>query len=62
MVLVRKGEISVRREDGQTIAVRAGEMSFVEAGVNFEVRNESDAEASFDLVYAKKVEPPPHSH
>ena len=62
MVLVRKGEISVRREDGRTIAVRAGEMSFVEAGVSFEVRNESDAEASFDLVYSRKIEPEAHAH
>jgi quercetin dioxygenase-like cupin family protein len=62
MILCRKGEISVRRKDGQTIAVRAGEMSFVEAGVNFEVRNESDAEASFDLVYSRKIEPEAHAH
>ena len=63
MILCRQGEILVDREDGRTVAVHSGEMSFVEAGVNFEVRNESDTEASFDLVYARKVEPQkPHSH
>jgi mannose-6-phosphate isomerase-like protein (cupin superfamily) len=62
MVLCRDGDIVVHRADAEPVSLRAGQMSFVPAGVVFDVRNTSDAEASFDLVYAKKVEPPPHSH
>jgi mannose-6-phosphate isomerase-like protein (cupin superfamily) len=62
MVLCRKGEVVVHRAATQAVPLRAGEMSFIPAGVVFEVRNSSHREASFDLVYAKKVEPPSHSH
>ena len=62
MVLCRDGDIVVHRADVEPVSLRAGQMSFVPAGVVFDVRNTSDAEASFDLVYAKKVEPPSHSH
>jgi mannose-6-phosphate isomerase-like protein (cupin superfamily) len=62
MVLCRDGNVEVHRADAEPVSLRAGQMSFVPAGVVFDVRNTSDAVASFDLVYAKSVEPPSHSH
>lgn len=62
MVLCREGEVVVHRGAAKVVPLRAGEMSFIPAGEVFKVRNSSDHEASFDLVYTKKVEPPSHSH
>ncbi|MCG6949225.1 MAG: DUF4920 domain-containing protein [Acidobacteria bacterium] len=57
MVLCHKGKVAVNRADGWNIPLHAGEMSFVPAGVLFEVRNTGVVDASIDLIYAKKIEP-----
>ena len=40
-------------------------MTYIPAGVVYDIRNESDRDASFLLVYAQKIEkeePEPHEH
>lgn len=66
LVLCRDGTLSVHREDRDApVVLEAGDMSFVPAGVIFEVRNASDHNASLELVYSRRIEssrPAPHRH
>jgi mannose-6-phosphate isomerase-like protein (cupin superfamily) len=66
LVVCRDGTLSVHREDRDPpVVLAAGEVSFLPAGVMFEVRNESGRDASLDLIYSRRIEPPPpapHRH
>jgi len=57
LVLCRAGEVVIARHGGTNVAIRAGEMSFLPAGVDFEVRNESSGDAVVELLYSKVVTP-----
>ncbi len=57
MVIGRTGRVVVRARDREPVIVRAGEMSFLPAGVVFEIHNPADSEASFDLIYSQKIAP-----
>jgi mannose-6-phosphate isomerase-like protein (cupin superfamily) len=61
LVLCREGEVVVARADNREIALVPGELSFVPAGVDFDVRNQSDARAVVELVYSRAVTPA-HGH
>lgn len=56
MVIVRVGEIELRRADGRSVSLVKGQLSFLSAGVDFEIHNPGRSSASFDLVYSKKIE------
>jgi len=61
LVLCREGTVVIGREDGANVPIGAGEMSFLPAGVDFDVRNETAGDAVVELLYAKAV-PPAHPH
>lgn len=56
MVVCLVGNLVVHRQDGKPVPLSTGEMSYVSAGVMFEVRNESTADADFILVYTREIE------
>ena len=56
MIVCLVGDLVVHRKDRQPVPLSTGERSFVPAGVVFEVRNESTADADFILVYAREIE------
>ncbi len=65
MVVCLEGIVVVHRGDREPLPLRASEMSYIPAGVVFDVRNESDVEANLMLVYARNLEPEPavpHAH
>lgn len=56
MIVCLVGDLVVYRKDRAPVPLSTGEMSYVPAGVVFEVRNESTADADFILVYSRKIE------
>jgi mannose-6-phosphate isomerase-like protein (cupin superfamily) len=65
MVVCIDGSVVVHRADREPLALRAPEMTYIPAGVAFDVRNESDVEANLMLVYVRKLETEPtvqHGH
>jgi hypothetical protein len=61
LVLCREGKVVVARAYGRDLALTPGEMSFVQAGIDFNVRNTSNAGAVVELVYSRAVQPA-HEH
>ncbi len=61
VVLCREGTVVIGRENGANVPIGAGELSFLPAGVDFDVRNESSGDAVIELLYSKAV-PPAHPH
>jgi mannose-6-phosphate isomerase-like protein (cupin superfamily) len=57
LVLCREGEVVVNREDGIHVALGPGELSFLPAGTDFDVRNVSSGHAVVELLYSKEVTP-----
>lgn len=61
LVLCRQGEVVVDRDDLGGVELSAGELSFLPAGVDFDVRNRSGHTAVVELVYSRAVAPA-HPH
>ena len=57
LVLCREGEVVIDRRDGAALSIGAGELSFLPAGIDFEVRNESTSDAVVELLYSKAGSP-----
>lgn len=57
LVICLDGRLAVHRADrSEPVALGPSQMSYIPAGVLFEVRNESDAEAALSMVYVRKPE------
>jgi mannose-6-phosphate isomerase-like protein (cupin superfamily) len=65
LVVCLEGSLVVHRADRQPLPLADWEMTYIPAGVVYDIRNEGDRDASFLLVYAEKIEahePEPHDH
>ena len=65
IVVCLDGSLVVHREDRPAVFLDAWEMTYIPAGVVYEIRNESGRDASFVLVFAQEVEGEnhgPHDH
>jgi mannose-6-phosphate isomerase-like protein (cupin superfamily) len=57
LVICLEGRLAVHRADrAEPVELGPSEMSYIPAGVLFEVRNPSDAEAAVSMVYVRKLE------
>lgn len=56
IVVCLDGVVVVHREDRRPVALSVWEMTYLPAGVLFDIRNESDRDASFLLVYAQGIQ------
>jgi len=56
LVVCLDGSLIVYRADLPPVPLKVWEMTYIPAGVEYHIRNESDRDASFILVYAEKVE------
>jgi quercetin dioxygenase-like cupin family protein len=59
-----EGAITVSRKDHPTVILHAGEMTYLPAGTEHELKNASDQPAGYLFVFAKEVEAEqkPHEH
>ena len=55
LVVCLEGSLVVHRADRQPLPLAAWEMTYIPAGVVYEIRNESDRDGSFMLVYAEEI-------
>jgi mannose-6-phosphate isomerase-like protein (cupin superfamily) len=65
MVVCLDGSVVVHRGDREPLALQASEMTYIPAGVIFDVRNESDVDANLMLVYVRRLDTEPtvpHRH
>ena len=59
MIICLEGRLAVHRADrDRPVALETAEMTYVPAGIMFEVRNESSADAALSLVYARRLDEP----
>jgi quercetin dioxygenase-like cupin family protein len=56
------GAVAVRRGSDPTVALQAGEMTYVPPGTGHEPRNASDRPAAYLFVFARECEAEPVSH
>jgi mannose-6-phosphate isomerase-like protein (cupin superfamily) len=61
LVLCRRGQVVVERENDGHVELTSGELSFLPAGIDFEIRNPTAETAVVELVYSKAVAPE-HTH
>lgn len=65
LVVCLDGRLVVHRADRQPVPLNAWELTYIPAGVVYDIRNEGERDASFLLVYAENIEPEepePHNH